>query len=270
MDVEGDRSTRTVVIGPHLAAARLERRLSQAELATRCGLSQAQVSYFELDRRRPTIDQLVRLAGALDVSLHRLIVGSDRPGGDLRDLAVELRRLGLVDLWVADPIVPGAFRRPEEVIALAVSGDAPAPRVIEAVPALLAWNRLNPVLQRAYGRTAGPRILRRLAWLADVALAIDRRRGFPGGCRSEQLSRFARKVPAPAPGSDDWDDLGRPMEGVPKSPVWKRWRINYEADLERFEQRARDLDQTVKSSGVRRRRRGGIAERTDGEASGGT
>lgn len=274
MDLQGDRSTRRVVIGPHLAKARLERGLSQADLATRCGLSQAQVSYFELDRRRPTIDQLVRLAGALDVSLHRLIVGPDRPGGDLRDIAVELRRLGLVDLWVADAIVPGAFRRPEEVIALAVSGDAPAPRVLEAIPALLAWNRLNPVLLRAYGRTAGPRVRRRLAWLADVALAVDRRGGFPGGCRSEQLARLARKVPAPAPDSNDWDDLGRPMEEVPRSPVWKRWRVNYDADLEQFEQRARNLDQTGRASGGRRRsksgRRGGITESTGGEASGGT
>ena len=120
MEVEPGRSTRPGRIGPHLAAARLERGLSQSELAARCGpLSQAQISYFELDRRKPTLDQLIRIAGALGVSLHRLVTGADRPGDGLRDVAIELRNLGLVDLWVEDPIVPGTFRRPEEVVALA-------------------------------------------------------------------------------------------------------------------------------------------------------
>ncbi len=265
VDVEPDRSTRPGRIGPQLAAARLERGLSQSELAARCGLlSQAQISYFELDRRKPTLDQLVCIAGVLDVSLHRLVAGADRPGDGLRDVAIELRNLGLVDLWVEDPIVPGAFRRPEEVVARAVSGREPDPRVVEAIPAILAWNRLDPVLLRAYARTDGARTVRRLAWLADVALAIDRRGGFPGGCRKEQLVRFARKVPAPPPGPDEWDGLGRPMAGVPKSPVWKRWRISYEANLERFERRARDLDELRKDLNGHRKDRGGRGGRFAG------
>ncbi len=269
MAVDPDRSTRSVRIGPHLAAARLDRGLSQAALAARCGLSQAQVSYFELDRRKPTLDQMVRMAGALDVSLHRLVAGTDRPGDDLRDLAVELRNLGLVDLWVGDPIVPGAFRRPEEVAARAVSGGEPDPRVVEAIPAILAWNRLDPVLLRAYTRTEGARTVRRLAWLAEVALAVDRRGGFPGGCRKEQLVRFARKVAPPPPGSDEWDDLGRPMAGVPKSPVWKRWRISYEADLECFERRARELNELRQRPDARRKGGVGRRGRSAGRASDG-
>ena len=237
-----DRSTELEHLGSHLTAARLQRGLNQAELAARCGLSQAQVSYFELGRRQPTLDQLVRIARSLDVSIERLVAGSDRPGDGLRDIAIELRHLGLVDLWVADTAVPGAFRRPEEVIARAVVGQEPDPRILEAIPAILAWNRINPVLLRAYGLTTRPRVTRRLAWLADIALAIDRRGGFPGGCRKEPLARFTQMIPAPSPESDEWDSLGRPMVGAPTSPIWKRWRINYDADLTQFEQRARHLD----------------------------
>jgi transcriptional regulator with XRE-family HTH domain len=271
--LQRDRSTELPHLGSYLAAARLERGLSQAELAARCDLSQAQVSYFELGRRRPTLDQLVRIARSLDVSIEKLIAGCDRPGDGLRDIAIELRHLGLVDLWVDDPIVPGAFRRPEEVIAKAVSGREPDPRILEAIPAALAWNRINPVLLRAYGLTTRPRVTRRLAWLADIALAIDRRGGFPGGCRKETLARFTRMTPAPPAGSDDWDSLGRPTASTPPSPIWKRWRINYDADLAQFEQRARHLDELRGKPGSEPRRglsrRGPVAPRSRKTTSGG-
>jgi transcriptional regulator with XRE-family HTH domain len=261
-----DRSGELQDLGSPLTAARLQRGLSQAELAARCALSQAQISYFELGRRRPTLDQLVRIARALDVSIGRLVVGSDRPGDGLRDIAIELRHLGLVDLWVEAPVVPGAFRRPEEVIARAVSGQEPDPRILEAIPALLAWNRIHPVLLRAYGLTTRPRVTRRLAWLADIALAIDRRGGFPGGCRKGPLARFTQMVSAPLPGSDDWDDLGRPMAKAPTSPLWRRWRIRYDADLAQFEQRARHLDELRRRPGGHRERgphrRGTLARRS--------
>ncbi|MDQ2623044.1 MAG: helix-turn-helix domain-containing protein [Actinomycetota bacterium] len=264
MDFERDPLAQSGEIGSHLAGARLQRGLSQAELAARCGLSQAQISYFELDRRRPALDQLLRVAEALGVSLQRLITGADRPGVGLRDIAIELRHLGLVDLWVESPIVPGAFRRPEELLARAVSSREPEPRVIEALPALLAWNRINPILLRAHGRTTNSRATRRLAWLADIALAIDRRSGFPGGCRRDQLVRFTQGVPSPSPESDDWDDLGRPMTGAPTSPIWRRWRINHDADLIQFEQRAQRLDELREQSDgrqkVRASRRGRAAQ----------
>ena len=233
-----------------LATARLEQGLSQADLAARCTLSQAQVSYFEVGQRRPTLDQLLRIARALDVSIQRLIAGSDRPGTEIRDIAIELRHLGLVDLWVADAAVPGAFRRAEEVVTLAVSGHEPDPRIVEAVPAALAWNEIDPALLRAFSRTTRPRTARRLAWLADIALAIDRRGGFPGGCRNEPLDRFTRMIRTAASGPDVWDSLGRPMANPPTSPLWRRWRINYDADLARFEQRARHLDELRRDAGT--------------------
>ena len=105
-----------------LTAARQETGLSQIELAVRCGLSQAQISYFEVGQRQPSLDQLLRIARTLGSPVQKLLTGADRPGIELRDLVLELRSLGLVDLWVNSPIVPGAFRSPEEVISLAVAG----------------------------------------------------------------------------------------------------------------------------------------------------
>src|SRR5436305_4870971 len=140
-------------LGSFLTAARLERGLSQAELAARCALSQTQISYFEVGQRRPALNQILRIASALDVSIQRLMTGSDRPGIRLSDIAIELRDLGIADLWVKDAVVPAAFRPAEEVIALVVSGQEPDPRILEAIPAVLAWNDINPVLLRAYSLT---------------------------------------------------------------------------------------------------------------------
>ena len=225
-------------LGANLRLARLERGFSQDGLARECKLTQAQVSLFEAGRRLPSLDQFVRLARALDVPLQRLLGGADRPGTRLKDLAVELRRLGAVDLWVADAVVPGAARRPEEVIALAVSGSSPDPRVVETVPALLSWNEVNPPILRAHG--IATRTTYRLAWLADVALAIERQKGFPGGCHRGQLERFVKIIRVPPQGASR-DDLGRPAEGAPTSPVWRRWKIGYGAKLDDFSLRAASL-----------------------------
>ena len=59
------------------------------------------------------------------------------------------------------------------------------------------------------------RTCRRLAWLADVTLAIDKQGGFPGGCRKESLARFTRLVYACLiVDRDEWDSLGRPTATV--------------------------------------------------------
>jgi transcriptional regulator with XRE-family HTH domain len=243
MSLAPDEAPELQYLGLYVATARREQGLSQLELANRCRLAQAQISYFESGRRRPTLDQLLRIARALDVSIQRLIGGSDRPGEELRDIAVELRHLGIADLWVAGAVIPGAFRRSEEVIAQAISAPDPDPRIIEAIPTVLAWSEIDPVLLRAYGLTSGIRTVRRMAWLADVALAIDRQGGFPGGCDSAPLDRFTRIVRPPAPEPPRWDSLGHPMSSVPKLPLWKRWKINYDANLAQFEARAEHLNQ---------------------------
>ena len=139
-------------------------------------------------------------------------MGSDRPGIELRDIAIELRNLRNRGSMGEGCPCAGAFRRPEEVIALVLAPEEPAPRIVEAVPALLAWNEIDPILLQAHGLTHGPRTCTRLAWLADVTLAIDKHGGFPGGCSREALVRFTRLVSAP--------DMGR-VVGI---TLVVRWR----------------------------------------------
>lgn len=224
--------------GVNLLRARLDRGLNQEELARKSKLSQTQVSLFEAGIRLPSLEQFLRLARALDVPLQALLTGEDRPGIELKDIAVELRRLGAADLWVADAAVPGALRRPEEVIALATSGGNPDPRVVETLPALLSWNEIHPVILRAYGVATRTRY--RLAWLADIALTIDRQKGFPGGCYREPLERFVKAVELPPDGAE-WDDLGRPAQRKPTSPLWRRWKVDYDATVSQFDRRAKEL-----------------------------
>jgi hypothetical protein len=209
---------------------------------------QQQVSYFEQGKHVPTLEQLLTLARVLDVPLQRFLTGTDRPGTALRDIAIELRHLGIVDLWVDDPRLPGAFRPPEEVVAVAVGDASPDPRIIEAIPAVLAWHKWSPALLWAYARREGKRAVRRLAWLAEIALTIDKAGGFPGACPGKKsLARFVQRVKAPP--KDEWDDLGRPASAPPKSPIWKRWRINYATDLNGFRDRAVQLEALRKEGG---------------------
>src|SRR5258708_3368731 len=72
--------------------------------------------------------------------------------------------------------------------------------------------------------------------------------GFPGGCPGkEDLAAFVKRVKKPVP--ERWDDLGRPAHEPPTSPLWKRWRINYAADLATFRQRAEGLVSLAKAEG---------------------
>jgi transcriptional regulator with XRE-family HTH domain len=227
-------------VGERLAKARARCGLSQTQLATRSQLDQARISYFEQGKRVPTLDQLLRLAQALDCPLQWFLSGTDRPGTTLPDIVIELRRLGMVDLLVRDSRVPGAFRPPEEAVSLALVGASPEPRVVEAIPAVLAWNQWNPVLLKAYARSAGRKTLYRLAWLADITLLLDRTPGFPGGCPGhESLARFLRRVKRPT--TKGWDDLGHSLLEPPTLLLWKRWHINYAMTLDEFRGRAEQL-----------------------------
>lgn len=55
------------------------RKLSQADLAARTGLQPAAISHFETGARRPSFDNLQRLAAALDVSTDYLLGRADSP-----------------------------------------------------------------------------------------------------------------------------------------------------------------------------------------------
>ena len=56
-----------------LRAARKHRRLSQGELANRSGLQASAISHFERTDRKPSLENLRRLAEALNVSTDYLL-----------------------------------------------------------------------------------------------------------------------------------------------------------------------------------------------------
>lgn len=234
-------------IARHLGDIRRERRWTQAELASRCGLSRQEYTYFESGARRPNTQKLLQIARALDLSLQRLLYGADRPGRELKDIAVELRTLGLIDLWIEGATIPGALRRNEEIIGIALFGDPP-PRILEGLPAVLAWNEWNGGLLRAFAKENGQAVVVRLAWLADIVLALDRQGGFPGGCPGRTgLAAYLKLVKPPR--HDRWDDLGHATLDRPKSPIWKRWRISYAAELRTFRDRAEALRSLADAEG---------------------
>jgi transcriptional regulator with XRE-family HTH domain len=70
--------------GENLLRIRQARRLSQESLAERAGIHRTQISMFETGQRQPLLETLVRLAGALEVSLPTLLDGisfKSGPGG---------------------------------------------------------------------------------------------------------------------------------------------------------------------------------------------
>jgi transcriptional regulator with XRE-family HTH domain len=205
-------------------------------LARACGLPQSDLSKIESGERYPTLPQLVCLARELGVALQWFFTGRNAPGLELSEVAIELRHLGVVDLFVPDAQAPGAFRPPEQIVAWAVRGERPDPRIVEALPAVFAWNRWDARLLSAYARAHDPRAAGRLAWLADVALTIHQGQRFPGGIVDPvSLSRFVtRTKPRTRP-----DDLGRPAVAAEElPPVSRRWHIGYAAGLEGFYSRA--------------------------------
>jgi transcriptional regulator with XRE-family HTH domain len=64
-----------------LRAARELRDLNQAELARRAGLQASAVSHFETGARKPSFDNLKRLADALNVTTDFLLGRVDDPVG---------------------------------------------------------------------------------------------------------------------------------------------------------------------------------------------
>jgi transcriptional regulator with XRE-family HTH domain len=61
--------------GENLLRIRQARKLSQENLADRAGIHRTQISLLEGGRRQPLLETLVRLAGALDVSIDALFEG---------------------------------------------------------------------------------------------------------------------------------------------------------------------------------------------------
>jgi transcriptional regulator with XRE-family HTH domain len=230
--------------GANLKNARLAAGVSQAGLAKAAQIPRLRVVRAEQGRYVPNLDEAVRIAGVLRVPLERLTDGQWQPGTDLRAIAYELFHLGVRDLQVAAARVPGAFRPPEQIVAAAVKGDRPEPRVVEAVPVVLARRKLNVQLTLAFGDAYDARVRSRLAWLSDVTLTLSQLSTFPGEVRYEaQLREFVREGIKPA----ESDSLGHPGGGR-QSPIWKRWNITYAGTLADFTRRISEADVASRDS----------------------
>lgn len=68
-----ERQSPSQTLSANLKALRELRKLTQAELGKRAGMGAASVSHFETGQRAPSLDSLVKLADALDVSVDTLL-----------------------------------------------------------------------------------------------------------------------------------------------------------------------------------------------------
>src|SRR6476660_6864942 len=107
-------------IGQRLKRLRLERGLSQRELATP-GVSYAYISRVEAGTRQPSVKALRKLARQLDVSTDYAKTGRDIGDGDERELSIVDAELAL---RLGDPV--SAEARLRELFDAAVrAGDRP-------------------------------------------------------------------------------------------------------------------------------------------------
>lgn len=67
------------IFGERLRSAREARGLNQRELSDRLGVPASSIAHFEGGRRKPSFDNLSRLARALDVTTDYLLGHSDEP-----------------------------------------------------------------------------------------------------------------------------------------------------------------------------------------------
>ena len=67
------------MLGARIAALRREANLSQAELARRLKISPSAMGMYEQGRREPSVQILVRMAGALGVSTDYLLGLTNNP-----------------------------------------------------------------------------------------------------------------------------------------------------------------------------------------------
>jgi transcriptional regulator with XRE-family HTH domain len=90
-----------------LQSARDKRDISQQELARRAGLPASSISHFEGGGRKPSVDNLRRLANALDVSADFLLgrtEGMQAVSAATR-IQADLDRLNAYDLKIAESFI---------------------------------------------------------------------------------------------------------------------------------------------------------------------
>ncbi|QVL30762.1 helix-turn-helix transcriptional regulator [Telmatocola sphagniphila] len=224
--------------GEILKEERLRAGLTQAGLARQSQVHRLKIVRIETAEYSPVWEELLQLAAALRVPIQKFITGKTRPPGGLKGIAQELYQLGIKDYVVEGALVPGAFRRIEEVIALVLRGDRPDSRIVDALPLVLANQELNIGLAFAFAKLYDRRVRVRLAWLCDVTIALSRLPDFPIPISyPEVLEKITKRVKKPT----EPDDLGLAGKQRVSSPIWRRWNITYAGTMESFQIRLREL-----------------------------
>ena len=88
-----------IELGNRLRALRMERGFSQSRLAALTGMTVAQLRSLEYGRKPMTVEQLVQLSQALQVSLDYLACGENDPLPFLPRHVWRLRERALVPWW---------------------------------------------------------------------------------------------------------------------------------------------------------------------------
>lgn len=221
----------------NLRKARTNVGLTQQELARIARLKRVSLAKLELGTQTPTLPEVLSLASALKVPVQTFLTGKTRPSLSLKGIAYELHHLGVRDYIVTGATVPGAFRRPEQVVVLAIRGRHPEARLVDAIPYVLATHPLQPGILLAFANIHDRRVRVRLAWLADVTLALARQATFPVTLRTQEgLETLIKKVKKPS----EPDSLGNPTS-TRSGPIWRRWNVTYAGTMETFLQRTIEL-----------------------------
>lgn len=76
-----ESSPAALIFPIRLRAAREHRRLTQGQLAERAGFQASAISHFETGARRPSFENLKKLADALDVTIDYLLGRTDELKG---------------------------------------------------------------------------------------------------------------------------------------------------------------------------------------------
>lgn len=90
------------MLGARIAALRREAGMSQAQLAALLQISPSAMGMYEQGRREPSVQILVQLAKALDVSTDYLLTGVPAPGEQQRVEQMLLSRICRADDRLAD------------------------------------------------------------------------------------------------------------------------------------------------------------------------
>lgn len=103
----------TDIFQERLRSARDLRGLSQTQLATDAGLPPSSVSHFESGSRKPSFDNLKRLASALNVTTDYLLGRSDVPdaSGAVGRLHRDQHKLSSEDLKLTEQFVEMLLKR---------------------------------------------------------------------------------------------------------------------------------------------------------------